>query len=138
MKRNIAKKIAALAITGLVVGIAWADTELIPFTDKTGTMPGCVGAYTGYAKYTNVINGAIWVNPPTNCTSCTFADASQFGSNYVSIATVTPFGQSTLCNGSNSITVTVTNTTKYEFIVFVKSPVPPPTNGQPMNLQVTW
>jgi hypothetical protein len=39
---------------------------------------------------------------------------------------------------TNSVNFPATNTTSYSLTVYVKSPVPPPTNGQPMNLQITW
>jgi hypothetical protein len=136
MKLKIRGIIAGLAITGLAISMVWAQDQMAPFTMKTGTGAGCVGSFLGYARMTNSI-GTLWITPPPNTTSGTFTDLSSFGSNYVSIATVTCLTNITtpLCE-SNTITFKASSSAKYEFTVYVKQS--PPTNGEPLNLQVTW
>lgn len=110
-------------------------TQSIPFTKKNGgSGSGCPGVYTGYAKMTNSA-GAIWITPPTNTVSGTFTDASGLPAPYLSVAYVVCNNLMSWCN-TNSVTFPATSAHQYQLIVYVKSPSP--TNGQPMNLQVTW
>ena len=135
--------ITLLALAGLAASIAWAaDTinQTIPCACQGGgSGSGCPGAWTAYGKMTNSTDGTLWVTPPTNVVSGTLTDASGFAAPYVSVAYAKSkkyFGLS-WC-GTNSVTFPVTNSDQYELFIYVKSPVPPPTNGQPMNLQITW
>jgi hypothetical protein len=137
MKRNIGKIIAALAVGGFVAGVAWADTECIPFTVSTGQGTGCIGSFTGYAKYTNTA-GTLWITPSNGVTSGTFTDTSGYGSNYVSIASVERQSDRMFWCGTNNVTFPATNTQRYQLVVYVKNTPPPPTNGAPMNLQLNW
>lgn len=138
-KRNLGKIVTVLSLIGFTACVALADqlNQTIPFTQQTGgSGSGCPGAYKGMAKMTNAA-GTYWITPPTNAVSGTFTDASGFSSPYVSVAYVQCNNFSSWC-GTNSVTFPATNTAQYSFVVYVKSPLPPPTNGQPMNLQVTW
>jgi hypothetical protein len=138
MKSKFGHLITAVALTGFAAGVAWADQQAIPFTKKSGgSGSGCPGAYTGYAKITNS-TGSIWITPPTNAVSGTLTDASGFPSPYVSVGYVTRKSDSVTWCGTNSVTFPATNSTSYQLIVYVKNTPPPPTNGQPMNLQITW
>jgi hypothetical protein len=87
---------------------------------------------------TNSTDGTLWITPPTNAISGTLTDVSIGASNYVSVACVRRYSDQVKWCDTNSVSFPVTNTAKYSLTVYVKSPLPPPTNGQPMNLQVTW
>jgi hypothetical protein len=136
MKHKIRCILAGLAVTGLAVSMVWADNQMVPYTPKPGTGTGCIGGYVGYAKMTNSA-GSIWITPPPNTTYGTLTDGSSFGSNYVSIATVTCATNltSTQCE-SNSITFKASSNSKYQLVVYVKQS--PPTNGESLNLLVSW
>jgi hypothetical protein len=129
--------VTVLALTGFMAVMALADIQQIPFTVKTVSGSGCPGAYTGYAKLTNS-TGGIWITPPTNTSSGTFTDASGFSAPYVSVASVQRKSDGASWCGTNSVTFPATNSTSYQLMVVVKSTPPPPTNGQPMSLQITW
>lgn len=129
-----------LALAGFTAAIALADqtiTQTISFkTQSGGSGSGCPGTYNGLAQMTNDTGGS-WITPPTNAVSGTFTDASGFASPYVSVAYVKRNDLVKWCD-TNSVTFPATNSKTYQLTVYVKSPLPPPTNGQPMNLQVTW
>jgi hypothetical protein len=97
----------------------------------------CPGTYTGYVKATNSA-GSFWLTPPTNATSCIVTDASGFPAPYVSVVQATRRSDFRCFCGTNSLTIGVTNNTTYEFIAYIKSVPPPPTNGQPVILEVLW
>ncbi|HTL74217.1 MAG TPA: hypothetical protein VL863_13020 [bacterium] len=143
IKRNLGKTITTLSLIGFTAGLAWAaDTinQSIPCTyQNSGSGSGCPGTWTGYAKMTNTVDGTFWIDPPTNVVSGTLTDASGFASPYSSVASVKSKNHLTekWCD-TNSVTFTATNTDKYSLTIYVKSPMPPPTNGQPMNIRVTW
>ena len=140
MKKNITSKItcaAILILAGFVARIGLADTEIIPFTVKSVSGSGCPGAYSGYAKMTNG-TGTFWITPPTGTTNGTLTDASGFPSPYVSVVKVVRSPDQVSWCDTNSINFPVTNGYLYSLTVYVKSPVPPPTNGEPMNVQITW
>jgi hypothetical protein len=138
IKKNIGGIIAGLVLVGGAAGVAWADVEGIPFTIRTGgsTNTPCPGAYSGYAKMTN--GSALWFTPPTNASSGTFTDASSFGTSYVSVACVVRRNDLMAWCGTNTVTFPATNSTQYALTAYVKNTPPPPTNGQLLNLQVTW
>jgi hypothetical protein len=128
--------VAALAFAAFAACVAWADTQ----GDKANVISGnnsCAGAYKALAKMTNS-SGNPWVTPPTNTSSGTFKDASGFAPPYTSVVLVTRKSDSTTWCGTNSVTFPATNTTSYSMAVYVTSTPPPPTNGQPLTLQVTW
>jgi hypothetical protein len=138
LKPTFGRILAVLALTVVVAGVAWADQQAIPFTKKSGgSGSGCPGAYTGYAKITNS-TGGLWITPPTNAVSGTLTDASGFPAPYVSVGYVIRKSDLVTWCGTNSVTFPATNSTSYELFVYVKNTPPPPTNGQPMTLQITW
>ncbi len=142
MKNQTPQAICAIMVllAGFAASLAWAaDTisQAIPITVQSGgSGSGCPGTWTGYAKMTNGV-GSLWITPPTNTVSGILKDASSFASPYASVAYVKCSDLHTWCD-SNSVTFPATNSKNYEMIVYVKSTPPPPTNGQPMNLQITW
>lgn len=87
---------------------------------------------------TNTTDGTLWIKPPTNAISGTLTDASGFVSPYVSVAYVKRKSDFVTWCGTNSVNFPVTNTAKYALTIYVKSPLPPPTNGQPLDIQITW
>ena len=97
-----------------------------------------VGVYYAKSFMTNS-SGGLWIIPPTNALTGTFQDASGFPSPYSSSVLVQR--RSDLAwwctNNNNSVTFPATNSS-YSLTVYVVSSCPPPTNGQPMTLQVTW
>ena len=137
-KQKLVKTIATLALTGLAASIAWAEQQSAPATVATGTNP-CAGTYYAYAKMTND-TGSIWIKPPTNIvvTSGTLTDKSGFPAPYSSYATILKKGTTSYLCGSNSVTFPATNTASYQLMVVVTSSTPPPTNGEPMTLQIDW
>jgi hypothetical protein len=139
IKQNLGKIIASLMCIGFITCIALADQQAIPFTPQHGgSGSDCPGIWTGYAKMTNATDGTIWVKPPTNAVSGTLTDAAIGTSNYVSVACVKRLSDQKKWCDTNSVTFPVTNTAKYSLTIYVKSPLPPPTNGQPINAQITW
>jgi hypothetical protein len=82
--------------------------------------------------------GSIWLTPPTNAISGTLTDVSGFSTPYQSVAYVTQKNNFQHWCDTNSVTFPVTSTTQYQLVVYVKNTPPPPTNGQPINLQITW
>lgn len=138
VKNNLGHIIAAVVLASFAVCAVWADTQYIPFTIQTGgSGSGCPGAYTGYAKMTNSM-GTFWFTPPANATSGTLTNASGFAPPFVSVACVVRKSDFTAWCGTNSVIFPATNSTQYALTVYVKSALPPPTNGQTMNLQITW
>jgi len=137
MKKLITPFIVA-TIAGLMVCAAVADQQSIPFTSQSGgSGSGCPGTYTGFAEMTNSA-GTFWITPPTNTSSGTFTDASGLASPYVSVAYVTRKSDGLTWCGTNSVTFPATNSMKYSLMVYVKNTPPPPTNGQPLTLQINW
>ena len=128
---------AAVALAGLAASFAWADQQCVPFSNKSGgSGTGCPGAYTGLLQLTNSA-GTLWITPPTNATSGTLTDACGFATPYVSVASVKCNDFMSWC-ATNSVTFPATNSKMYQLTIYVKSPLPPPTNGQPMNVQIIW
>lgn len=82
--------------------------------------------------------GSIWLTPPTNTTSGTFTNASGFAPPFVSVAYVMRKSDFMTWCSTNSVTFPATNSTSYQMIMYVKSTPPPPTNGQPVTLQIIW
>ena len=132
--------LAALVLTGCAtnVGIQGTTTECIPFTVQTVSGSGCPGAYNGLARMTNS-DGTFWISG-TNASGSTgtFTDVSSFAAPYASVVQVVRKSDNTKWCAANSVTFPVASTAKYSFTVYVKSPVPPPTNSQPITLQLVW
>ncbi|MDR3460006.1 MAG: hypothetical protein P4N60_21475 [Verrucomicrobiae bacterium] len=140
MNKNTSSRssfVAALALASFAVCAAWADNQMVPFTPQSGgTGSGCPGLYTGTAKMTNS-TGSFWITPPANATNGILTDVSGFPAPYTSVACVKSRTNLTWCQ-TNSVSFPATNSTSYLLTIYVKSPLPPPTNGQPMNIQITW
>ena len=114
------------------------ETQCVSFTPQSGDSgSGCPGAYTGYAKMTNS-TGSFWFTPPTNTVSGTLTDVSGFPDPYLSVTYVVCKKNLISWCGTNSVTFPATNSMQYSLTVYVKSTPPPPTNGQPMTLQIQW
>jgi hypothetical protein len=142
MAKNIKSSIVIMGmaiLTGLMGWVARADVQLVAFKLSSGgsTNTPCSGAYTGYARMTNSA-GSLWIRPPTNTTTGTFTDASGFGPPYWSVVTVLRQSDFASWCQTNSVTFPATNGTSYELTLWVKSTPPPPTNGQPLSLQIVW
>jgi hypothetical protein len=132
--------LTTLALTGFMACLAWADqtTQTVPFDELSGgSGSDCPGTYTGFAKMTNSA-GSVWLTPPTNATSGTFTNASGFGAPFVGVAHVTRKSDGVTWCDTNSVTFPATNSAKYQLVIYVKNTPPPPTNNQPMTLQVIW
>lgn len=129
--------LAALIFAGCATNMQTESntTQSDLFTKKNGgSGSGCPGTYKGYAKMTNSV-GAFFITPPAGTTNGTFTDASGLSAPYVSVACVVCSDFSSWCN-TNSVTFPASSSKQYSLTVYVKSS--PPTNGQPMNLQITW
>lgn len=142
MEKQKSTLLTFAAVLGLLLAASadrvLADTQTIPFTATAGgSGSGCPGTYKGYAKMTNS-SGTFWITPPAGTTNGTLTDASGFSAPYVSVAVAKRKSDSFIWCGTNSVTFTATNTQQYALTVYVKSTTPPPTNGQPMTLQITW
>lgn len=125
-----------LVFTGFAACVAWADIQ----KDKASISAGnnaCAGNYTAQAKMTNSTGGT-WLTPTANSTNGTFTDLSGFAPPYKSVTVATRRSDGVTWCGTNSITFPATNAASYSLTVYVTRTPPPPTNGQPMNLQVTW
>ncbi len=138
-KWNLGYLLTTLAFTGLMACAVWADplTQSIPFTLHSAPGSGCPGTVTGFAKMTNSM-GTFWITPPANTTNGTLTDASGFPAPYVSVACVTRKSDFANWCATNTVTFPATSSNSYQLFIFVKSTPPPPTNGQPIILQITW
>jgi hypothetical protein len=140
MNKWIGSKLAAAAVAciGLAVGAAWADNQIDPYTPLTGPITNTCGVYYGCAKMTNG-QGSYWITPPTNITviSGTLTDTSGYGPPYSSMTLVGCINGKSWCSNSSSLTFPATNGLKYSMTI-VATGTPPPTNGQPISLQVSW
>ena len=127
-----------MAVIGFVASVAWADNEVVPFTPNAGGASitnAYVGVYYGIAKMTNG-SQSFWITPPANTTNGTLTDISGFGPPYSSVVYAANLSAKHWC-GTNTVTFPATNTTMYTLTVYIKS-TPPPTNGQPITLQINW
>lgn len=130
------KIITTLLLTGFAACVALADTQGIKPTFGQGST-SCGGTYYAYARITNS-SGTIWITPPAGITNGIFTDTSAFSTNYHSSVLVTRKKDLITWCGSNSVTFPATNSTSYQMIAYVTSQTPPPTNGQPLTLQIVW
>jgi hypothetical protein len=131
--------VPAVVLFGFAAYVAIADpiTQNVPFhVQSGGSGSGCPGAYTGYVIMTNSA-GSFYITPPANTTNGTLTDISGFPSPYASTAYVLRESDLTTWCDSNSVSFPANNSQSYELTVFVTS-TPPPTNGQPLTLQITW
>ena len=140
MKKNKILKIicaSSLVLAGVFCLAAHAETQGDKASISHGTNDSCGGTYYAVVKMTNS-TGSVWIIPPTNSSSGTFTDVSSFGSPYSSVAMVTRFSDKVTWCGTNSVTFPATNSNRYSLTVYVTTPTPPPTNGQPVALQIQW
>ena len=131
---------AALILAGFMGCIASEVAQNIQATVGQGTGSDCVGTYYALAKMTNS-SGLFWLTPPAGTTTGIFKDASGFPAPYASTIMVgRRSDQATWCTNSstNGLSFPASSSTSYCMTVYVNSKNPPPTNGQPMTLQVTW
>lgn len=140
MKKNKPSKIilTALALAGLTgINALGQNKQADPAKISTGTNAN-FGKYYAIARMTN--GTSFWIKPDTNIvvSSGTLTDISGFPAPYASYVMVAPFASGTNFWASNSITFSATNTLTYELTAYVTSPTPPPTNNQPMTLQIKW
>jgi len=95
----------------------------------------CAATYYAVAKMTNS-SGLFWITPPANTHTGTFTNASGSGS-YTSVLTVVRKIDLQPWCGTNSLIFPATNSS-YSLTLYVTSRTPPPTNNQPMTLEVLW
>jgi hypothetical protein len=130
---------AAVLFAGFAIGMADQQTQKdLPTMGKvTGT--GCPGTYYALARMTNS-TGLFWLTPTAGATNGIFKDVSGFPHPYASSTEVVQRSDGTLwCSTStNGVSFPVSSSTSYSMVVYVTSKNPPPTNGQPLVLQVTW
>ena len=125
----------SLALTSLTACVALAEIQ----SDKALSAIGnnaCAGNFNATAKMTNSTGGS-WLTPPAGKTNGTFADASGFAVPYKSVVLVTRKSDLATWCATNSVTFPASSSASYSLAVYVTSTLPPPTNGQPMALQVT-
>jgi hypothetical protein len=130
---------AAVILAGLMACIASEQTQSdVPaMGEVTGT--GCPPTYYALARMTNSA-GQFWLTPPAGTTNGIFMDVSGFPKPYASSTQV--IRRSDLnpwcATGTNGVSFPASSSTSYSMAVYVTSKTPPPTNGQPLVLQVTW
>ena len=117
-------------------------TEQVPATvvnsgGGTVTCGGVPKTYYGIAKMTNSVGGT-WLTPTAGSTNGVFSDLSGFPAPYSSVVVVTRKRDLFTWCGSGTVSFPATNTTSYQLTVYTTSTPPPPTNGQPLTLQVQW
>jgi len=127
--------LVTLTVAGFYSWVAMADSQGDKPTFGQGTN-SCAGTYYAYAKMTNG-SGGVWLTPPANTKSGVFTDLSGFPAPYSSSVIVAQRNLVSWC-GTNGLNFPVTNGMTYSVTVYVTSPTPPPTNGQPLNLSVMW
>jgi hypothetical protein len=130
---------AALMLAGFMGCIASEVAQSDQAAVGQGSGSGCIGTYYAYAKMTNS-SGTYWLTPPAGTTNGIFKDASGFPAPYASATTVIRRSDLTswCANTTNGVSFPASSSTTYTMTVYVNSQTPPPTNGQPMKLQVTW
>jgi hypothetical protein len=130
---------AAVVLAGIMGCIASQQTQsdLPTMGEVAGT--GCPGTYYAMARMTNS-TGLFWLTPPTGTTNGIFKDVSGFPHPYTSAtAVVRRSDLNPWCSTStNGVSFPASSSTSYSMTVYVTSKNPPPTNGQPLVLQVTW
>ncbi|HYG21512.1 MAG TPA: hypothetical protein VEH04_01935 [Verrucomicrobiae bacterium] len=104
----------------------------------TSGSTACVGPYTGFAIITNSASGTIWFTAPAGATNCVVTDSSGFASPYVSVVKAVRRSNLMSWCGTNSVSFPANAGQQYKFTIFLKSTPPPPTNGQPLVLEVDW
>lgn len=137
MKKN---RLLRLAVITLVLAeflrcVALADNQVVNPTMTSGSI-SC-GKYYAYGKATNSAGGTL-ITPPTNAVAVTVTDISGYPAPYSSAAAVWLQGAMLPTCASNTVTCSVTNTKQYQLLIYVTSPTPPPTNGQPLTIQYIW
>jgi hypothetical protein len=125
---------AAVVLMGIMRCIAAEVTQGDATAVGSGT-DGCLGNYYALAKMTNS-SGGFWLTPPTGTHTGTFTNASGIAASS-GVVVIRKSDQTAWCTNKTSLTFPATNSS-YELILYITSHTPPPTNGQPLSLQVTW
>ena len=144
MNKNKTLKIVTLiglVMAGLMHCGALAQSTMVeplPATMITGSNT-YAGAYYATVRATN-ISGGLWLMPSNGVQSCTVADTSGLPSPYASSLVVSCKNGAHMysTNQNCNLIFPVTNTTSYSIMLYVNSVPPPPTNGQPLTLQIMW
>jgi hypothetical protein len=138
---NIFKIGCAIAVlfAGFTICIADELTQSdLPTMGKV-VSTGCPETYYALARMTNS-TGVFWLTPPAGTTNGIFKDVSGFPHPYASTTEVVRRSdQNAWCSTStNGVSFPASSSTSYSMVVYVTSKTPPPTNGQPLVLQITW
>jgi len=112
--------------------------EPLPATMSSGSN-SYAGSYYAFVRATNS-SGGLWIVPSNGVQSCTVSDISGFSAPYASmlIAARKDGAHTWYTNKNCSLIFPVTNTISYSINLYVTSVPPPPTNGQPLTLQIMW
>jgi hypothetical protein len=145
-KMNKNKTLKTLSIVGIITAGfmhcgALAQSSMIQPLPPI-MIPGSnsyAGAFYAYVKGTNS-SGGFSITPSIGVQSCTVSDVSGFPAPYSScvIASRRDTGHTWYTNQNCSLIFPVTNTLSYTIMLYVTSVPPPPTNGQPLMLQIAW
>lgn len=122
----------------LAVAQQSTQTQPLPATFSSGSNT-YIGTYYAWVKATNSA-GSILIMPTNGVQSCTIQDVSGYPSPYSSAFVVQrkSDGHWWYTNNNNSLTFPVAHGTNYTICLYVSSAPPPPTNGQPIMLQIQW
>ncbi len=136
MQKTKTSKIIVMAtlVAMLAAQVVAADTQSVPATIGQGTA-ACAGAYYAYAKMTNG-TGAFWITPTNGTHTGTFTNASSPASFSCVLVAMRKSDLETWC-GTNGVAFPATNSS-YSLTAYITSKAPPPTNSQPVTLQVLW
>jgi hypothetical protein len=131
--------LTALALTGCLTPVAWAQTYVqnaSGIIQSGGAGSDCPGPFTAYATMTNGA-GSIWITPPAGTTNATLTDISVFPPPYASVAEAMRKSDLMTCCSDTTVSFPVTNGNSFGLKVFVISP--PPTNSPfKLILQINW
>jgi len=131
-KITLAAILAAAALAGNMVE---ADQQVVRTVLGQNPSP-CGGTSYATATMTNS-SGTHWITPPNGTHTGTFTNASGLGAPFsCALSVVRKSDQYSWCD-TNSLTFPATNSS-YSMTVYVTSVPPPPTNNQPMTLEVIW
>lgn len=128
--------LAALALAAFTALVAVAENQSDGAVTGQGTPPCGGSTYYAFAKMTNGM-GTFWLTPTGNVSSGTFTNATGGGPSCV--LSVTRRDTTQWCsNNTHGLVFPATNATSYSLTAYFTSQTPPLTNGQPINLRVTW
>lgn len=142
-RRTASSSLFPLVAFVLAVVSAWAvfgeNTPMFVSGQYVASQGGstnnpCPGPYKGYARMTN--STGIWFRPPTNATTGVFTNTADF-SNPPVLQAVRRGDLMCWC-GTNSVTFPASSSNQYQLGAYLKTNVPPPTNGQIVTLSIEW